>query len=369
MPASIEEYVQETGRAARGAAEGKGPKFGTAVLLTMPRDCLIHQTFIKRAAPRIEQVDRIWSQIDTGIHAYDPEELAKRGNDDDPESVSTVLAVHYLQEVGAVRRRPDTIWQGRIALVGDTERMVDELEVENPGLAQRAKIIMGLVERQDSDEYHAQIWAQKLDRNPWDVAADLLELNRRDILGFTVWKHAWVLEPLSDVPPSWAVIDQLADERRRLAAEKSDKAKRLSRSSNRCRRQKMLEYLGAEAQESCDQCDVCASLPRPWTDSHLTREGLLESLSVNTIIEELVEDTAGDRFSRKRIVRTLAGESEQFEPREFLAKHPAFGRLAFLGQEGIEDAINTLIDNETLDEQWGQVEQTSYSYLTMPKQD
>ena len=39
MPASIEEYVQETGRAARGARDGTGPATGTAVLLATRRDC------------------------------------------------------------------------------------------------------------------------------------------------------------------------------------------------------------------------------------------------------------------------------------------------------------------------------------------
>ena len=144
MPASIEEYVQETGRAARGAVVGVGPETGTAVLLTMPRDCSIHRIFIKSAAPRVEQVQRIWSLLQDGAHAYNPEELAEGGYDGDPESVSTALAVHYLQEAGAARRHPDTIWQGRITVVGDTERMIDELEVDNPELAQRARSILVL---------------------------------------------------------------------------------------------------------------------------------------------------------------------------------------------------------------------------------
>ena len=132
----------------------------------------------------------------------------------------------------------------------------------------------------------------------------------------------------------------------------------------------MLEYLGADAPQTCEQCDVCADLPRPWADSHLTREGLLESLPVNTIIKELVEDTAGARYSRQRIVKTLAGQSGgQYELPEHLAKHPAFGRLAFLGQEGIEKAIDKLIENETLDERQGELGETLYSYLTIAEQD
>ena len=202
------------------------------------------------------------------------------------------------------------------------------------------------------------------------MVADLLELNKRDILGFSVWKHAWVLERLPDVGLSWPAIEQLAEDRRGLVEEKSHQAKRLARASEGCRRKAMLEYLGAEAPEMCDRCDVCADLPRPWTSSHLTREGLLESLPVSTIISELVEDTAGARYSRRRIVSTLAGDSGgQYELPAHLANHPAFGRLAFLGPEGIEKAIDLLIMDEVLEEHQGQVEDTLYSYLAVPDQD
>ncbi len=370
MPASIEEYVQETGRAARGAAEGIGPETGTAVLLTTPGDCSIHRTFIKSSAPRIEQVRRIWSQLMAGTHPYDPEELAEKGYEGDVESVGTALAVHYLQEAGVIKRHPDTVWKGRVAVVGDTERLVKKLEADDPELAQRTRVILALVEEQGSDEYHAPTWAQSLGREPWDVAADLLELNKRDLLGFTAWKYAWVLERLIENDPPWAEIERSAEDRKGRAQAKSDEAKKLARSSTGCRRKRMLDYLGAEAPERCNQCDMCAQLPRPWADSHLTREGLLKSLPVNAIITELVKSTAGARYSRKRIVSTLAGQSRgQYELPERLAKHPALGRLAFLGRDGIEEAIDALIEDEALIERSGELDVTRYQYLEIAEQD
>jgi len=365
MPASIEEYVQETGRAARGAAEG------TAVLLTMPNDCSIHRMFTKSAAPRIEQVRRIWSQLKPGTHAYDPEKLAEDSYDNDSEIVATALAAHYLQEAGAVQRHPDTPWLGRVAILADTERLIDELEADNPELAQRARGILALVEGQDSqDEYSAPTWAEKLGRKPWDVAADLLELNKRDILGFVAYKHAWVLERLTSDNPDWGAVEESADKRRSGVEEKSDEAKRLARSSTGCRRKKMLDYLGADAPERCNQCDRCAQLPRPWAASHLTRDRLIESLPVRSIITELVESTAGARYSRQRIVKTLAGQSSgHYELPERLATHPAFGRLALLGAEGIEQTIDELIEDTTLTERRGEVEGAPYRYLVIPEQE
>ena len=375
MPASIEEYVQETGRAARGAAERTGPDSGTAVLLTMPRDCSIHRMFIKSSAPVIGQVRRIWSQLEAGTHAYDPEELAERGYDGDAESVSAALAVHYLQEHGAVQRHPDTVWKGRIVVVGDTVRMVQELEGEDPELAQRARDILALSEQQDSDEYHARTWERSLGRKPWDIAVDLFELNKRDILGFTAWKHAWVLERL-DADPPWAAIEQSAEDRRRLVEEKSEAAKDLAHSAKGCRRKRILEYLGTNAPESCERCDLCVELPRPWADSHLTRESLLESLPVNAIITELVESTAGARYSFNSIVNTLAGHSGgNYELPKRLAKQDAFGRLAFLKREGVEKAIDQLVEDEVLVKRPGEIkrpgelERTQYKYLEIAEQD
>lgn len=370
MPASIEEYVQETGRVARGAAEGIGPETGTAVLLTMPGDCSIHRTFIKSAAPRIEQVRRIWSQLKVGTHTYDPEKLAEDGHDGDAESVAAALAVHYLQEAGTVQRHPDTPWQGWVAVVADTGRLLEELEVDEPELAQRARSIMALVKKQDSEgEYLASAWAKKLDREPSDVAADLLELNKRDVLGFTAWKHAWVLEKLSGKHPNWSAIEELAETRRSSVQEKSDKAKKLARSSVGCQRKSMLAYLDAEAPEQCNECEACPQLPRPWANSHLTRDGLLKSLPVDSVIIQLVEQTAGTGYSRQRIIRTLAGQhSGRYHLPERLATHPAFGRLAFLGHHKIEEAVDKLIEEGMLAAHRREFEGTSYTYLTTPEQ-
>ena len=188
-------------------------------------------------------------------------------------------------------------------------------------------------------------------------------------MGFTAWKYAWVLERL-DADPPWVAIEQSAEDRRRLVEEKSEAAKDLAHSAKGCRRKRMLEYLGTNAPESCERCDLCVELPRPWADSHLTREGLLESLPVNAIITELVESTVGARYSFNSIVNTLAGDSGgNYEFPKRLAKHHAFGRLAFLKREGVEKAIDKLVEDEVLVKRPGEIkrpgelERTQYKYL------
>ena len=346
MPATIEEYVQETGRAARGALEGKGPAFGTAVLLTMRYDCSIHGVFVKGAAPRTEQVRRIWSRLREGVHAYDPDELDRTDDGGaDQESVATALAVHYLQEDGALRRHLDTPWRGRVSVMSDTGRRLEALRAEEPGLAERGLRLVELV-HQLGDEYRAEVWAEKLRCPAADNAADLLEFNGRDILGFSVWKHAWMLERRPDAEPSWAVIEDRADKRRAAVGVKSQQAQSFAKRKRGCRVREMLAYLDAETPETCGRCDLCTPLPRLWAGSHISREGLLESLPTRSLVLQLLDDTRGARYSRRNLERTLVGSvgSAEYALPERLARHHLCGRLAFLGAPGVTQCVGELID-------------------------
>ena len=112
MPATIEEYVQETGRAARGAIDGSGPSTGTAVLLKTPGDCSIHSHIVGNAVPDMAKVRAIWDGLKIGTYAYDPDELAGGDDATDREGVDVALAVHYLQQDGGLLRHTDTPWRG-----------------------------------------------------------------------------------------------------------------------------------------------------------------------------------------------------------------------------------------------------------------
>ena len=388
MPATIEEYVQETGRAARGAI-GTGRSAGTAVLLRTPRDCAIHRLIIRNAAPETARVQAVWNRIEVGTHAYDPDQLADGVDDADRESVDVALAVHYLQTDGephrsdgdspragtGLRRHLDTPWRGRAAIMDDTDALVARLAATDPPLAERARDIVRLIKGSGSDEYRAEEWSETLQRQPPAVAADLLELNRRDILGFTAWRHAWVLERQPGHQPNWAAIEETAQRRRAVVVEQSSRAKGFAAMPNlreiagqtgagrtrpgrevasgpRCRRRALLAYLGwddetgRDSPERCGRCDGCTDLDRPWEGGHLTRDDLVAALPVRRIVLQLVADTSRGRtpYSRRNLVRTLLGtDSSQHGLPARLAAHPTFGRLRLLGEDGAEEIIRGLI--------------------------
>ena len=365
MPATIEEYVQETGRAARGANQGEGPRTGTAVLLTMQGDCSIHRIFVKGSAPSLEQVRRIWSRLRVGVAFYDPDELAgSHEADTERETVGVALAVHYLQESGALRRHLDTPWRGRVSIMDDTREGLVGLRAEKPGLAERGLQYVELAGRL-GDEYRAESWARALQRPEADIGADLLELNGRDIIGFSVWKHAWTLDRQPGAEPPWAVMEARATERRAAVARKSQEASAFAKLGRGCRVRKMLDYFGADAPDECGRCDLCTELPRPWGDSHISREGLQESLPVRGTILQLLEDTRGVAYSRRNLERTLVGRlgsSDDALPGR-LARHHLCGRLGFLGAPAVKASIDELIERSLASVRTAEHEGNTYERL------
>ena len=400
MPATIEEYVQETGRAARGAGDPGMPKTGTAVLLTMPRDCSIHRRFISSAAPTIAQIRLVWGRLRPGLAAYDPIDIA--AEDDDSDDVEAGLVVHYLEEAGALRRHPDTSWRGRVTVLEDTRLRLEQLAA---GLDSRDRAVLlappeRLIEQAEASDghYEAESWERALKRSATDIAADLLELNRNDIVGFSVWRYAWVLE-LLDVEPDWTAIEQLADQRREDVERKSEQAKVFAADKQGCRVQAMLNYLDAPdagsssemrraSRTGCGRCDRCTELPRPWAHSHLTANGLQQALPVRRIVLGLLDDVRDSGYSRRNIERTLVGDVFGREQRpqggtahrrvsdhpssaefsrndvpERLAQQPAVGALEFIGPKGVRELIDRLADEGLLQVVPAELDSTPYDRL------
>ncbi|MYD34099.1 MAG: RecQ family ATP-dependent DNA helicase [Acidimicrobiales bacterium] len=398
MPATIEEYVQETGRAARGAGQSGMPAGGTAVLMRRPRDCSIHRLFVRSSAPPIEQVRRIWAMLRPGAFAYDPDALTGRVDDEtresDAESVATSLAVHHLSLAGVLKRHPDTPWEGRVTIIDDTLRRLGELHSDGasphdgmsdadgitglsanstigPEFIARARRLIDLAEQHDG-RYDAPRWSRELGREAADIAQDLLELQHRDIIGFTVWMYGWVLER-SPGEPDWAEVERLCEQRRSEVADKSDRAKGFARDRGSCRVAALMEYLDSTAELSpssdggCGRCDVCVTLERPWVTSHLSETNLRSALPVAQAILTLIADVEDRSYSRINIERCLVGDlhgtvampgvgltadndrtARRRAVPSHLARQPSAGSLAFVGISQVSAAIDELIAEELI---------------------
>jgi len=344
MPASIEEYVQETGRCARGASSGDGPSVGYCVLLSTPRDCSIHRQFVRGAAPDIAVVRAVWDIVRRGPGLYPPEQLAAQAGLGEGDAEAVALAVHYLQEDGCLVRHEDLMWEGRVWLPEDVDALLGDLETADVSLrplARQGRVLADRIRSLGTEEYDAVGWSRHTGLPPSELEAQLLELYRRDILGVTLWKAAWQLEPVAGRSPSWDAIEGRCTSRRGTVQRLAEQAREYARQDRVPRRQWLMRYLGA-AGDFAWGCDVSEpDVVRPWGHIHLTRAQLAASLPVERVCMNLFQEVVGSRYSVTTFARALSGaRSRQYT--NALEGHSAFGRLALLGEDGVRAAFRDL---------------------------
>lgn len=359
MPASIEEYAQETGRAARGARDGTGPATGTAVLLTTPRDCRIHRYFVDSSAPDIAQVRQAWSELAPGLNFIDPDGLPGRADTEDGErDEAHALALHYLEQVGAVQRCQDFVLRGRIGSVDATERRLGELRPANIALAGLADQLLELAIEEEG-EYRGLKWAQRLDRRPDETEQAAIELLRLGICSFSAWRFGWVFRRLAANEPDWARLEKLIEKRRAGVRKRAEQALAFARGRQHCRRREMLRYLGEPDPPEgnaigCGACDACTpDLPRPWQASTINVEDAAEVVreEAEAIVLILIDGVERGLWSRNNLVRTLRGQSGgKFPLNEILRAHGCFGRLALLDEQEVQDLFDSLIADGWVEE-------------------
>ncbi len=345
MPASVEDYIQETGRAARGAIEGRGPARGTCVLLRTPGDCRIHGYFVRSAAPDLEIVKAVWDRTAPREAYIVPSEMAHELQIE-PESADVALgiAVRYLTEDGSVERLEDVAWEGRIWIPPDAEARLRELAQVDPELAAMGMQVIKTVDRLGLD-YRALQWGQATGRSPEQAEEDLLELSRRDLLAFASWKTAWHLRRRSPGEPDWAAIERRCLERQQIMRDLSRQAKQFRDNDQRCRRAWMLTYLGGEPPSSCQACDVCVpDLPRPWREVTLSREDLEASIPAEAICLAMLNYLGDHAYSAATLIRSLRGEGGPSTRNPRLRDSFWFGKLQLLGPGRIREILQGLVD-------------------------
>ena len=266
MPQSVEDYVQETGRAARGASDGTGPAVGTCVLLSTPGDCRIHSYFAKSAAPDIGVVRRVWESL-AGCGRGTQAEMARRAGCD-PDEVDPALL--YLEIHGPVRRRPDAVER---CIVTVPPNWRDRMNAAGwpPDRGSRLAEAVGEAVRFGAEPFNLQ----KMGEGRWDIDEIeelLFAADRDEILTVRVIEYAVAVDLEADREPDWDSIERSLDRQPERAAARSQQAKDFARNRTSCRRNRMLDYLGASrAPEPCGACDVCDPGPGRTTRSPASR--------------------------------------------------------------------------------------------------
>ena len=358
MPASVEEYVQETGRAARELERG------TAVLLTAPNDCRIHDFFVKSAVPRREDLKEVWDGLHAGTNFLDTESLL-RDEEGDSRRGAAELALHYLGKIGAVRRDRDCVLRGRVTADGRSRDRAEALRDENPELAERVGRILDLAEGEGGE--YGPGWAEKLGLPRSQAESDLFALAARNVIVFATWKYGWTVERLSDSEPDWPEVNRLSDERREIVEEKAAQARRFAHDEHACLRESILAYFGSSGPERCGKCDACTpGLPRPWREAAVTKEQVVESMEPRRAVLHLLDWAEGSNFSRRNLERALCGEHWGTQPLSGeLQAHPLYGRLRLLGRERVTATMDEMIDEGLAVEEPREYNEVSYNTLAL----
>ena len=367
MPASIEEYVQETGRAARGAHDGTGPATGNSVLLTTPNDCRIHRFFVNSSVPDAAAITEAWSQLNDGMNFIDPDEHVQHLDSDSGETDESIgLALHYLEQVGAVSRHRDFVLRGRVATMDSGAERLSELAASQPSLVETAERILELIE-EEGGEYRGYKWSAELDMEPPQVEEALFELHRAGICGFSAWKYGWTFERASRGELDWSVLNELIKRRRAYVATRAKRARDLAHRRLSCRRHEMLRYLGEAVLNGrpCGACDACTSdLPRPWQDLTISAADAAEAVreDAEAVALTLIDGVEGGQWSRTNLIRTLIGRHSGAHPLSGrLRSHGCFGRLSLLEEQEVQDLIDRLMEEAWVEE----VEPTGRDYKTL----
>ncbi|WP_419912073.1 RecQ family ATP-dependent DNA helicase [Candidatus Poriferisodalis sp.] len=357
MPASIEGYVQEVGRAARGAADGSGSGVGHCILLRTPGDCGVHESFIRDATPSLDAVMQHWQSLVIASERMDApvalEGLAgTRSAAKDRDREHLELAAHLLAEQGCVERIEDMIEEGIVRVLPGAARHPSAEGGEGPLSADACEVLESL-SGIDERAFGIRLWASELGwTSPRRLERALVELSYAEAVDLSAWQVSSMWRRVPGKTPDFAAIDEALEQRRSAVRKLSDSAKRYRDSNRICRRRILLDYLGVNPAPSCAACDVCrCDLERPWEQVAISREHLDEALNAESVIFEIAAEVPpGDRNrrppSRVNIERCLAGESGDGTRSELslpLRTHRLYGRLAALGQRGVRREVDRLL--------------------------
>ena len=359
MPAAVASYVQEVGRAARGAADGSGPNVGHCILLRTPGDCGVHESFVRNAVPNLDTVMQHWQslviaseQMDAPVALEGLVGVGFSANGQDRDLGHLELTAHLLAEQGCVERIEDMIEEG-IVRVPRGAVSPTSVAGEHERLSEDAREVLRSLRGGDERAFGTRSWARELGwPSPRRLEQALVELSHAEAVELSAWQVSSMWRRVPSSAPDFDAINEALEQRRSAVRKLSDSAKRYRDNSGLCRRRMLLEYLGASAAPNCAACDVCNSnLERPWEQVAISRDHLDEAVGAERVILEIAAEVPpGDPNrrppSRVNIERCLAGESGDGTRNELslpLRTHRLYGRLAALGQRGVRREVERLL--------------------------